>query len=329
MTFHVTLFTKENCSLCDQAEADLKNLQSDIPHELFVVKIDEDPDLVERYAEKVPVINAGPFIIEAPFDIKKLKMSLGAARDSNKQKLEDQPKKHRKRIRRRKTVTRADKITYFITRRYMGLLNLFLFLFVGLPFLAPVLMNAGLTGLARPIYAVYSATCHQLAFRSWFLFGDQAAYPRAAAQVDTLTPYGEATGLSEANLLEARAFRGNEEIGFKVAFCERDVAIYFAMLIFGLLFAASKGRIPPLPWYLWILIGIAPIGLDGFSQLFSQIPALGWIPYRESTPLLRTLTGALFGFTTAWFGFPLVGETMEETRVILATKFARYTGNAG
>ncbi len=49
---------------------------------------------------------------------------------------------------------------------------------------------------------------------------------------------------------------------------------------------------------LWILIGLGPIGLDGFSQLFSQMD-WSWLatifPYRESTPFLRVLTGALFG----------------------------------
>ncbi len=36
-----------------------------------------------------------------------------------------------------------------------------------------------------------------------------------------------------------------------------------------------------------------------------------------------TLTGALFGFTTAWFGFPILDETFEDTRKMLAGKRAR------
>jgi hypothetical protein len=36
------------------------------------------------------------------------------------------------------------------------------------------------------------------------------------------------------------------------------------------------------------------------------------------------LTGFLFGFTTAWFGFPLVEETMSDSRQIMATKKIRY-----
>jgi uncharacterized membrane protein len=187
-------------------------------------------------------------------------------------------------------------------------------------------MNAGFPQLARPIYTVYGAVCHQLAFRSWFLFGEQPVYPRAEAGVEGLQTFQQATGITEVgpqSLLDARNFIGNEQVGYKVAFCQRDVAIYGSMLVFGLLFALTNKRLRPLHWALWLLIGLAPIALDGFSQLFSQIPAFDFITFRESTPLLRTLTGFLFGFTTAWFGFPFLEESMTETRVAVATKKVR------
>jgi hypothetical protein len=47
------------------------------------------------------------------------------------------------------------------------------------------------------------------------------------------------------------------------------------------------------------------------------------IPYRESTPLLRTITGFLFGFLTAWFGYPYVEESMSENRKYLESKLDR------
>ena len=162
---------------------------------------------------------------------------------------------------------------------------------------------------------------HELAFRSWFLFGEQAAYPRASAQIDGLVTYGEATGNSEEDLLTARNFQGNEQLGYKVAFCQRDIAIYIAMFTFGIIFSLTNRKIKGLPFLLWVIVGILPIALDGGSQLLSQ--AFTFIPYRESTPLLRTLTGALFGFTTAWFGFPVLEETMNDTRQALSAKKAR------
>jgi uncharacterized membrane protein len=155
-------------------------------------------------------------------------------------------------------------------------------------------------------------------------------YPRQAAVVPGILTYEQATGLSGASdsqdLFMARNFVGNEEIGYKVALCERDVAIYAGILFFGVLYAATGRRFPPLPWYLWVLIGLVPIAWDGVSQLISQ-PPFNFIPYRESTPLLRILTGALFGITTAWFGYPMVEESMRETRQLMARKFLRVKGN--
>ncbi|MBW8011453.1 MAG: DUF2085 domain-containing protein [Chloroflexi bacterium] len=319
----ITFYTRKDCKLCDQAVEHLEALQEDFPHKITFVDIDEEDDLKEAYQEKIPVLVVGPFTLEAPFDRKKMRVTLGAAQDSSAGKQKYEGEKYRKQQERKQHLSTGDRISYWFSRNYLKALNGFIFLYVGLPFLAPILMNAGLTGMARPIYSIYGAACHQLAFRSWFLFGEQEAYPRLAAGVEGLTTYGDATGLSEENLWEARNYIGNEQLGYKVAFCERDVAIWGAMLLFGLIYAYSKRRIPPLPWYVWFIIGIGPIGLDGFSQLLSQLPNFSLWEYRESTPFLRTLTGGIFGFTTAWFGFPLVEETMLETRTSLAAKIAR------
>lgn len=317
----VTLYTGQNCSLCDQALKDLEDLQKSIPHNLALIDIDRDPDLQNSFRQRVPVLQVGPYTLEAPFDRQKIEMTMAAARDRVAQ-IGDDPK-YKERKQRGSQVTRVDRLGHFLSRHYLATLNLLIFIYVGLPFLAPVLMNAGYPAGARPIYSIYGAVCHQLAFRSWFLFGEQPAYPRAAAEMPGVQTYEQATGLDGDNLLEGRRFIGNEQIGYKVAFCQRDVAIYGAMLLFGLVFAASGRRLKPLHWAIWISVGIAPIALDGFSQLLSQLPGFSFWSYRESTPLLRTITGALFGFTTAWFGFPLLEESFEDTRVTLATKRIR------
>ncbi len=321
----VTLYTKEDCPLCEKALVDLKALQETIPHNLAVVDIEKDKDLKHAFGHRVPVLQIGPYILEAPFDRKQIQMTLSAAQDrqSHVSKSGVQPSKKRG-----ANLGFVERVAHWLSRRYLVLLNLILFLYVGLPFLAPVLMNAGFPQLARPIYGLYGAVCHQLAFRSWFLFGEQPIYPRAGAGVQGYKTFEQATGIEEegvSSLLDARQFIGNEQVGYKVAFCQRDVAIYGGMLVFGLLFAATNRRLRPLHWILWILIGCVPIALDGFSQLFSQIPGLDFFPYRESSPLLRTLTGFLFGFTTAWFGFPLLEESMTETRVVVATRKARVS----
>lgn len=317
----VTLYTKANCEPCEAARRDLEGLQSEIPHTLALVNVEEDADLLAAYGERVPVLQVGPYVLDAPMTRDKISMTLAAARDRLEQTSEDPTLNARRR--RGARFAGADRAVHWFSRHYMAVINLFLFLYVGLPFLAPVLMNAGMPALARPIYGAYGAVCHQMAFRSWFLFGDQPVYPREAAQVEGFTTYGVATGQDEDDLLDARTYIGNEDIGYKVAYCQRDVAIYGAMLVFGLIYAATGRRIPALPWYLWVLIGIAPIAVDGFSQLLSQIPNWPFWEYRESTPLLRTLTGALFGFTTGWFGIPLLEDSMADTRLNMASKKAR------
>ena len=321
MDFEVTLYTRQKCKLCDQAKEDLIALQKEFPHTLTEVYIDQDPDLVALYGHKVPVISAGPFTLTAPFDRRKLRMTLGAARDSHFNRIEDQGDSYQKKLSRNETMNTGDKISYFMSAHYLKVVNLILILYVGLPFLAPVLMKAGFEKAAQPIYTVYRLSCHELAFRSFFLFGEQPFYPRETAGVEGMITYGEASGNNEMDLLTARAFNGNEEMGYKIALCERDVAIYLSMLAFSLLFGLTGKRLKPLPLLIWIIVGWAPIGLDGGSQLISQV--LTTLPFRETTPLLRVVTGALFGFTTMWFGLPVMEESFRDTRQYLAAKKAR------
>ena len=321
LELEVTLYTREDCHLCHIAEDDLAELQKEIPHHLVVVDIDQDPDLQRLFGHKVPVVVCGAFTLTAPFDKRKLKMTLGAAADSQQRQLEDNQQGFIDKTQRKNTMSTGEKLSHFISSHYLKVINLVLLVYFGLPFLAPMLMKVGLQGAAQPIYAMYKISCHELAFRSWFLFGEQPIYPRASAGLDGWVTYGEATGNSEADLLTARNFQGNEQLGYKVAFCQRDIAIYVSMFVFGIIFSLSKRRIKALPFLLWVIVGILPIALDGGSQLLSQ--AFSFIPYRESTPLLRTLTGALFGFTTAWFGFPAIEETMNDTRQHLSAKKAR------
>src|SRR5688572_19826740 len=79
----------------------------------------------------------------------------------------------------RSLVINIDRFIYWLARHWVAVFSALAAIYVGLPILAPVLMNAGATGPARAIYTVYSPMCHQMASRSFFLFGEQPAYPRA------------------------------------------------------------------------------------------------------------------------------------------------------
>ena len=227
-----------------------------------------------------------------------------------------------------------DRIFYTLARRWLLFMNLAVGIYVGLPILAPVLMHVGMTGPANLIYRAYSPMCHQLASRSFFLFGDQPAYPRAITG-SSLTPIeAYMPGIPEfANaspdpaqwstfLMPARAFRGNEQMGYKMAICQRDIGIYLSILIGGLIYGVLRRRRPiwPLPFWLFLIIGLGPIALDGFSQLFSQMfvglgidSLMRLFPLRESSPLLRSLTGAIMGFSVVWLVYPRLDDQFTMT----------------
>lgn len=319
----VTLFTRKECHLCEQAKADLQSLQEEIPHQLVEIDIESDESLLKSYLTEIPVLEAGPYRLKAPFGLPELRMTLGAARDRRGHLEQLSDPEYQRRTANAQVMSGTDRFSLWISRHYIWLIFFLFLLYVGLPVLAPVLMKARLQTPAKVIYTVYSPLCHQLGFRSLYLFGPQYFYPRSAAGVADLVNFEQATGVSEDDLWAARQYLGSEEVGYKTALCARDVAIYGAIVLFIVIYGLTGRRIKPLHWMLWLLLGILPIGLDGFSQLFSQvgIPGLNeLIPYRESTPFLRTFTGALFGFMTAWFGLPYVEESMQETRQLLVKK---------
>jgi uncharacterized membrane protein len=332
----VILYTKPDCHLCEQAKTDLETLQEQHPHRLVEIDITSDPALLKAYLVEIPVVQIGPYTLKYPFDRQKLAVALGAARDRRDQldKLSaDRDKQH---AARGEQITFADRALYWLSRHYLALLNFAMLLYFGLPILAPVLMYAGLSAPANVIYTLYKPLCHQFGFRSFFLFGEQAYYPLQEAGIPDVITFEAATGLQDVrnpfalSRYEARAFIGNPTVGYKIALCQRDLAIYAAIFLFGVLYALSGRRLKPLHWMLWILIGIAPVALDGFSQLFSQMEwswLTPWLPYRESTPFLRVLTGGLFGFATAWFAYPAIEESMAETRQFFIKKFTSIAGN--
>ena len=115
----------------------------------------------------------------------------------------------------------------------MFLINTLLFLYIAIPFLAPVFMKIGWENAGRAIYTVYKPLCHQFAFRSWFLFGEQAVYPLELAHLHYPITYEDITNHVEVNPLEARNLVGDGNLGYKVALCERDIAIWGSLLITG------------------------------------------------------------------------------------------------
>lgn len=243
-----------------------------------------------------------------------------------------------------------------LTRRWLVYAMVIIGLYAGLPWLAPTLMKLGLTGPATVLYTIYAPMCHQFAFRSIFLYGEQPFYPREAAyspyqpfenyvysDPDYLSSYGYwyqnfarqplTHDVTKAELSDqftlwmqfaAKDFKGNAQMGYKTALCARDIAIYGMLFVGACIYAipAIRRRLRPIPLWLYAIVGLGPIGLDGFSQLLSYPPFNLWA-VRETAPFFRIVTGALFGLMNAWLVLPYLEMSMRDTRRQILYKLAR------
>jgi uncharacterized membrane protein len=299
----------------------LEKLSSELEFNYQIIDISDSDELTKKYEDSTPFVKIGPYTLSGEVFEPNLRMTILAAQDRDRQLTNVGDNRYEQRIEAGKIITKLDKVSLWLSKSYIWLMIFFLSLYVGLPFLAPYLLKIGAQLPANIIYTIYKPLCHQLAFRSWFIMGEQAFYPRSAAGIEGVLTYEEISNQTVINIREAQKFKGNEFTGFKVALCQRDIAIYASMLIFGLFFVLTGRKIKSIKWYVWVAIALVPIGLDGVSQLPGLANSLpDWLPVRESNPLLRTITGSLFGFFTAWYLFPLIEESMLETRTIITEK---------
>lgn len=193
------------------------------------------------------------------------------------------------------------------TRHWLAMANGVMALVLGLAFLAPWLMAHGLPWAGQLLYLAYRPLCHQLPERSFFLGGLRAAY--------SLQELGAHLGY-EAPL----RWIGDAELGYKMAFCQRDAAIYAGWLVGALAYGLVRGRLRfpnregrftnrpyrGVPW--WAVVALAaPMAVDGFGQLLGA-----W----ESTWWMRIVTGVLFALGTVAFVYPVVDRAMQEAQEI-------------
>lgn len=197
----------------------------------------------------------------------------------------------------------------------MAVINGLLAVFILFSFLAPVFMQIGWKGAGQLTYWFYGKFCHQLAFRSFFMFGPQDYYPLYTIPQNTewLT-YQQMFALPAEDFFAARQTLGNQTAGYKLALCQRDIAMYLALLLSGLIFAAGgKQRFKRLPLWVWLAVGVLPLAVDGITQLAGTgFNLFGLLTPRESTPLLRVITGALFGGFSGWYIYALIDQLAQD-----------------
>jgi len=193
------------------------------------------------------------------------------------------------------------RILRWLGRHWLFLSNAMLALYIGLPLLAPILAHAGYIWGADLVYLVYRPLCHQLPERSFFLFGPQWTY--TLEELETLT--GGAV---------PQRWIGNAAVGFKVAVCQRCVAIYGGMFALGVLFAAIRGRIRPISVGAFVAF-CAPMAIDGFGQLFGL-----W----ASSVVSRLVTGGLFALACILLVYPYLQEGMTEVQAEAEATIAQH-----
>lgn len=237
-------------------------------------------------------------------------------------------------IGKRYPLTSPERLTYWLTKNWIKAFAIAMGLYVGLPFLAPLFMHLGWTGLGNAIYTFYSFQCHQLPQRSLFLFGPKAMYSLneiQSAWQDTTNP------------MVLRQFIGNPEMGWKVAWSDRMVYMYAGTLIFGLIWWPLRHRLKKIPWWGLALL-LLPMFIDGSTHFISDLTGLGqgfrhtnlWLATLTSNAFpatfyagnalgsfnswMRLITGLFFGIGVVWFGFPYLDEWFNDTVRIMQAK---------
>ncbi|RKZ27767.1 DUF2085 domain-containing protein [bacterium] len=153
------------------------------------------------------------------------------------------------------------KYSYGIGTKIVLGLNVVWTITVALIFLAPYLasIDSPLSGI---IYLLFKPTCHQMAHRSFFLWGHQFAV------------------------------------------CARCTGIWTSLMFFGyiatILLFLKKLR--PLN-LIWFAVALIPLAIDGATQLTG---------FRESTNLLRSITGSITGAAIIWFTYPRIWVADED-----------------
>jgi uncharacterized membrane protein len=209
----------------------------------------------------------------------------------------------------------------FFDRFSLALPKIIIFLFVYslLPFISPVAFKLNLNGLGQGIQYVYQIFCHQRVERSMFLFADDGLVKFYTIEQLEEIGYIKATDkpgiYGDGWELYQYPYWGNEQIGYKVAYCIRDIGLYLGLSfasLFLYIYILKKKKIVWLKWY-WVLLLCLPMMIDGVFQTFLEILGpyilgsyydLKWVAPYVSNIDKRWISGLLFGIGFAFIVIP-------------------------
>ncbi len=229
--------------------------------------------------------------------------------------------------------------TYFVMKNWLVLVIITLGIINILPFVAPLLMELGFESPANFIYLLYTPLCHQMAQRSFFLFGEHVMY---APQSFPIT----ITGNLIEDMLTLKAFNGNEVLGWKVAWSDRMVYMYgmtwLALIVYHQLKIRFQIKRINLIQFAILLI---PMAVDGLSHVASDFQGglfesfryqNEWIPNLTHNILpqsfyvgdsfgtfnswMRLISGIGFGIGVVWLIVPVIDENLTHDIQIIGRK---------
>jgi uncharacterized membrane protein len=197
----------------------------------------------------------------------------------------------------------------------------------------PVRVKLGAGRLAKALYVLCGAHCHQFADRFFFLFGTKWMYSYTdllSAGIDASTPLG------------LRAVFGNPELGYKVAWSEPMVALYGGILLGGVIVALLRRRFRSSTWVPLLMV---PVFLDGTTHKVSDCSGLGqgfrhgnaWLAVLTQGILpesfyvgngtgsfnswMRLVSGLLAGLAAAFASYPLLEDAFGGARRAAENRF--------
>jgi uncharacterized membrane protein len=226
----------------------------------------------------------------------------------------------------RSLVLSLDRQILWLSKHWLAALNTFMLLYVGLPFLAPILLANGYTAPAHFIYTLYRAFCHQLPSHSYFIMGQQMAFcQRDTAIYGSLLLGGLFFGLVRHQLrplplrwyvffLVPIALDGGMQMASLWLEMGVPISLLWAIGFIALgLTSASLHRSHYLSWHSYLFFAFGPLAL-----LYLQ-----YTGFYVSNWVLRTLTGFLFSFGTIWFAYPYLEESFRDIHRQLTAKLTQ------
>jgi len=170
--------------------------------------------------------------------------------------------------------------------KWVIIISIGLTIFTVLPVLAPIFAKLGLTPLADIIYWVYQWFCHQRPWRSYHLFDYQLA-------------------------MDARMM---------LMFASMALSAY-------IIYFRKVKLLRPIKALALIIIFTLPLAMDGVVQAIAEITSIqnDSLPFYESTNLIRSLTGLIFGTGIGFAIFPYLNQYYGYAKFINNVKYIAGT----